>query len=79
MLRAVGQEVEVVPGSGRILGKKFFSERAAMQWHRLRRELGGTQSLEVFKSHGDVALRDTVVQWGWVGVALGDLCGLFQP
>ena len=26
----------------------------------------------------DVALRDTV-WWGWVGVGLGDLAGLFQP
>ena len=37
-------------------------------------------SLEVFKSHVDVALRDG--QWAWcdgLGVGLGDLNGLFQP
>ena len=36
--------------------------------------------LEVFKEYGDVALRDNVgVWWGWAGVGLGGLSGLFQP
>jgi len=37
--------------------------------------------LEVFKNHGDVALRDMVRAdgWGWIGVEPGDLRGLFQP
>ena len=38
-------------------------------------------SLEVFKNHVDVALRDVVSGHGWVGlvVGLGDLSDLFQP
>jgi len=33
-------------------------------------------SLDVFKDHRDVALRDAVK---WVGVGFGDLRGLVQP
>ena len=44
---------------------------------------GGVESpsLEVFKSRGDVALRDMVRGHGGDGltVGLGDLSGLFQP
>jgi len=38
-------------------------------------------SLEVFKNHGDVALREVVSGpgGGGVGDGLGDLRGLFQP
>ena len=37
-------------------------------------------SPEVFQVRGDVALRDVVMGMvGWVGVALGELGGLFQP
>lgn len=37
-------------------------------------------SLEVFHSHGDVALRAVSVgTMGWVGVGVGDLRGHFQP
>ena len=38
-------------------------------------------SLEVFKNHVDVALRDVVSGHGGVGlvVGLGDLSDLFQP
>ena len=38
-------------------------------------------SREVFKRHGDVALRDTVRRHGEGGLAIGldDLSGLFQP
>jgi len=38
--------------------KHFFSGRAVRQWHRLPREVVEAPSLEGFKNHGDVALRD---------------------
>ena len=48
---------------------------------QLPREVVGPPSLEVFKSHGVVALRDVVGGHGGGGlvVRLGDLSGLFQP
>ena len=49
-------------------------------WNRLSREMMEPLSLEVFKKHGDVALRDMVSGHGGVGLTagLGDLRGLFQ-
>ena len=44
--------------------KNLFSEGVERQWHGLLREL--SPSLEAFKNHVDVALRDTVS--GTVGV-----------
>jgi len=40
------------------------------QWHRLPGEVVELPSLEVFRNHGDVALRDMVsghsmMGWGW--------------
>ena len=47
--------------------KNFFSERVVRCCHRLPRELVVSQSLEVFKKHGDVAPRDTVSgHGGWI-------------
>lgn len=37
--------------------KNFFSERAVRQWRRLPKEGVESPSLEVFRSHVDVAVR----------------------
>jgi len=42
-----------------------------MHWHRLPTGLVGLLSLEVFQSHGDVALRDAVSGHGAGGLGLG--------
>ena len=38
------------------MGKRFSSERAVLQWHRLHREVVGSPSLEVFQSRVDVEI-----------------------
>ena len=50
-------------------------------WNRLPREVVGSPSLEVFKKHVDLALRDVVSEHGDDGstVGLDDLRDLFQP
>ena len=49
------------------------------QWHRLPGEVVELPSLEVFRNHGDVALRDVVRGRGGGGLMVGrdDLRGLF--
>lgn len=59
--------------------KDLFSERVVRQWQRLHREVVESPSLDVFKSHGDVALMDVVSGHGGDGlvVGLGHLSSLF--
>ena len=59
--------------------KQLFSARVVMHWHSLSREVVESPSLEVFRNHGDVALRDVVRGRGGGGLMVGrdDLRGLF--
>ena len=51
--------------------RNYLSERAVRQWHRPPREVVGSPSLQVFKKHGDVSVRETVSGHGGDGLMVG--------
>ena len=58
--------------------KDFFSERSGDAVAQLPREVVGSPSLEVFRNHRDVALRDVVSGHGGGGLGLDLIVEVFS-
>ena len=58
------------------INKSFFSERVIILWHRMPREVEESPCSEMLKNHGDVALRDMVIEHGGGGLGLN--LGIFE-